>query len=156
MKLTPQEEYGLRCLVQVARQAPCPAVPPVPIDKIAELEGLGYEHAAKMMRLLKRGGLVTSTRGARGGFHLARPADRIAIWDVLVALDPPLYTEHFCDAFAGQHEECAHATSSCNLRSLWKVVGDTLQQGLQSYTLADLLTGGLPEAAMPQMPGAAK
>jgi Rrf2 family protein len=156
MKLSPQEEYGLRCLMQVARHAPCPAVPPVPIDRIAEQEGLGYEHTAKMMRLLKRGGLVTSTRGARGGFHLARPADRIAIWDVLVALDPPLYTEHFCDAFSGQNPECAHASSSCTLRSLWKVVGSTLQQGLQSYTLADLLAGDLPQVPAVPVSGAAK
>ncbi len=156
MKLSPQEEYGLRCLLQVAQTAPCPAVPPLPIDQIAEREGLGYEHAAKMMRLLKRGGLVTSTRGARGGFHLARPADRISVWDVLVALDPPLYTDHFCDAFAGQLDECAHASSSCNLRSLWKVVGSTLQQGLQSYTLADLLAGDVPDVPPMQASGAAK
>ncbi|MCB9675771.1 MAG: Rrf2 family transcriptional regulator [Alphaproteobacteria bacterium] len=144
MKLTPQEEYGLRCLLQVARQAPCPAVPPVSIERIAELEGIGYEHAAKMMRLLRRGGVVVSTRGAKGGFHLARPADRISVWDALVALDPPLYGEGFCDAFTGQQESCAHANTACELRAVWRFVGSALEAGLSKLTLADLMRGGIP------------
>ncbi|MEZ4317865.1 MAG: Rrf2 family transcriptional regulator [Myxococcota bacterium] len=144
MKLTPQEEYGIRCLLQVAQTAPCPAVPPVSIETIADREGLGYEHAAKMMRLLRVGGVVVSTRGAHGGFHLARPADRISLWDVLVALDPPLYGEGFCEAFAGQQEACAHSTSACNLKLLWQFVGSTLQEGLTGFTLADLMAGRSP------------
>lgn len=141
MKLTPQEEYGLRCLLQVARNAPCPAVPPVPIEKISMAESLGYEHTAKMMRLLRRGGLVSSTRGARGGFHLARPPDQITVWEVLVAMDPPLYSESFCDAFSGQADNCAHATGACNLKALWQHIGNTLQDSLSTLTLADLLGG---------------
>jgi len=156
MKLTPQEEYGLRCLLQVAREAPCPAVPPVPIERISEAEGLGYEHTAKMMRLLRRGGVVVSTRGARGGFHLARPAEKISLWDALRALDPPLYDDGFCDAFSGQQECCAHLSTPCSLKALWRFVGTTLQDGLSRITLADLLTGAMPEPSPPIPAGAAK
>lgn len=146
MRLTPQEEYGLRCLLQVARLAPDPSTPPVSIERIAEAEGLGYEHTAKIMRLLRRGELVESTRGAHGGYHLTRPPTQIAVWDALVALDPPLYDPSFCGGFAGQLPACSHAGGSCNLRRLWGFVGDTLQQGLSRVSLADLIDGRTPTA----------
>lgn len=150
MRLTPQEEYGLRCLLQVARLAPDEASPPVSIERIADAEGLGYEHAAKIMRLLRRGELVESTRGVHGGYHLARPAERIAVWDALVALDNPLYEGGFCDAFAGQQSSCAHATASCTLKALWQHVGSTLERGLSQISLADLLNGRAPGVARPE------
>lgn len=144
MRLTPQEEYGLRCALVVSREAPDDSHPPVSIERIAEAEGLGYEHAAKIMRLLRRGGVVTSTRGAHGGYHLARPPASISLWDALVSLDRPLVADDFCSAFAGQNDACAHATSSCQLRGLWGWVGHTLEAGLSKVTLEDLLAGRSP------------
>jgi Rrf2 family cysteine metabolism transcriptional repressor len=126
------------------RLAPDSSAPPASIERIAEAEGLGYEHAAKIMRLLRRGELVDSTRGAHGGYHLARPASEIAVWDALVALDNPLYDGAFCGAFAGQQPACSHATGACNLKVLWQHVGQTLEQGLSRIFLADLLEGRSP------------
>lgn len=151
MKLSRQEEFGLRCLMQVGQHAAIASDPPLSIERIASVEGLGYEHTAKIMRLLGRAKLVRSTRGAQGGFHLARTADAISIWDALVALDPPLYQENFCEAFAGQMDSCSHASSACNLKNLWQWVGTTLQAGLSQVSLADLMAGRAPV-----MQGAAK
>lgn len=144
MRMTPQEEYGLRCLIQVARHAPDADGPPVSIERIADAEGLGYEHAAKILRLLRRGDLVASTRGVHGGYHLARPAHAIPVWDALVALDNPLYDGSFCDAFAGQQPACTHATASCTLKALWRHVGASLEQSLSRITVADLMEGRAP------------
>ena len=144
MRLTPQEEFGLRCLLAVQRAAPDGAEEPVSIERIADGEGLGYEHTAKIMRLLRRGGLVESTRGVNGGYRLARPADRISLWETLVALDTPLVGNEFCAAFAGQMDTCTHSTSHCNLKTLWSWVGSALEQGLSKVTLADLAAGRVP------------
>ena len=151
MKLTPQEEYGLRCLLQVGRHAAVAADPPLSIERISASEGIGYEHAAKIMRLLRRGELVRSTRGAHGGYHLARPAAEITVWDALVALDPPLYRANLCESFAGQKENCSHAGASCTLKNLWHWVGSTLEEGLTQVSLEDLIAGRAPA-----MKGAAK
>ena len=69
MRLSAQEEYGLRCLLQVAKSA---TAGPIAINEIATREGISPEYAAKLMRALRRAGLVISTRGAAGGYHLAR------------------------------------------------------------------------------------
>lgn len=144
MRMTPQEEYGLRCLLVVAREGRGSSTEPVSIERISKAEGLGYEHAAKIMRALRRGGLVESTRGAKGGFHLTRSADTITVWDALVVLDTPLVGHSFCASFKGQLDECAHASEHCTLMGLWSWVGDALQNGLQAVTLADLLAGRRP------------
>ena len=96
------------------------------------------------MRLLRRGGVVTSTRGAHGGYHLARPPHTITVWEALVSLDRPLVGNDFCATFTGQHDACAHASSACQLRGLWGWVGRTLEEGLSRVTLADLLAGRSP------------
>ena len=94
MHLSSQEEYGLRCLLQLARHD---GDEPMPIQEIAELEGLTPEYVAKLMRVLRKGGLVTSTRGAAGGYRLDRPADEITLWDAVEILGGPLFPESFCE-----------------------------------------------------------
>ena len=83
MQLLAQEEYGLRCLLQVAQQR---GSDPLSIQAVAEAEGLSPEYAAKLMRALRQAGLVQSTRGAAGGYRLSRPPASITVWDVIQAL----------------------------------------------------------------------
>ena len=71
MRIFATEDYGLRCLLQVAFHA---APRPINSLEIARREGLGPEHVRLLMQKLRLGGLVTSTRGVAGGYRLARPA----------------------------------------------------------------------------------
>ena len=71
MKLSTQEEYGLRCLLQIARVG---ASASLTIAEMSEREGISSPNVAKIMRILRRAGLVNSTRGKSGGSLLARPA----------------------------------------------------------------------------------
>lgn len=139
MKLTRQEEYGLRCLLQVARQHG--SHEPVRIEFVAASEQLGYDHAAKLMRRLGKAGLLNSARGATGGYSLAKHPTEISVWDALIALDEPLYSESFCGSYSGQSSECVHAGMSCTLKGLWSWVDDSLKTGLSRVSLADLLAG---------------
>lgn len=134
MRLSSQEEYGLRCLLQVAISG---SSEPVSIAEVARREGLSHDYAAKLLRVLREGGLVDSIRGAGGGYLLARPADEISVFQAIEVLDGPIFHDGFCDAHAGQSTICVH-TTACSIRSLWRWVGTALERVLDEITLADL------------------
>lgn len=134
MHLLAIEEYGLRCLLRVAL---APGSGPVTGPEIARREGLGPEYVARIMRALRAGGLVESTRGAAGGYRLARPADRISVWEVLQLLGGELFSEDFCECRPGQRSECVHI-ADCAVRALWRKLGGALRQPLKRISLEDL------------------
>ena len=129
-----QEEYGLRCLLQVAQHE---SSEPLTIPAIADREGLSPEYTAKLMRALRRAGLVTSTRGAAGGYQLARPATDINTWEVIRSLGGTFFPDEFCDAHPGQLRSCVH-TRGCSIRGLWSVVESSVRSVMEKVTLADL------------------
>ncbi len=135
MHLLAQEEYGLRCLLQVARHA---AIEPLTIPEIAAAEGLSQEYTAKLMRALRKGGLVTSRRGATGGYRLAYPAAEITPWQVLEVLGGSFFPADFCDSHPGLLEDCVH-TPDCAVRALWRRAEAAARTVLEQVTLADLL-----------------
>jgi len=135
MHITAQEEYGLRCLLRIAAHG---SDEPMRTQEVAEAEGLSLEYAAKLMRILKMGGLVISTRGAAGGYLLARPAADITVWDALEVLGGPLYTESFCDQHSGSQSDCTNHGTGCSLKTLWNSVNAILRASLSVIPLADL------------------
>lgn len=134
MQLLAQEEYGLRCLLQVAAH---PGVQPRTIPEIARAEGLSAEYTGKLMRALRQGGLVQSTRGPGGGYRLVRPANEITPWDVIQALGGPFFKDDFCDTHPGQLRDCIH-NADCSVRVLWRSVEAAVRSVLESVSLADL------------------
>jgi Rrf2 family protein len=135
MKLSAQEEYGLRCLLQVARHAPEGSLT---IPEIARLESLSIPHVAKLMRLLRRGGFVQSVRGQAGGYRLARPPAQINVGEVLAWLGGRLFDLSFCSVHSGVAKLCTHSID-CSIRSLWRSVQFVVDEVLGKVTLADLL-----------------
>lgn len=134
MKLTAKEEYGLRCLLQIARQPAAFAT----IDEIASREGLTSTYVAKLLRLMRKAGLVTSIRGRKGGFRLSHQADQIKLGTVLAALGGRLYWEGFCKSHRGRKLVCVHDTD-CSIRSLWAAIDSLVQGTLSKMRLKDLL-----------------
>ena len=134
MQLAAQEEFGLRCLLQVAQHR---GPQPLTIPAIAEREGLSPEYTAQLMRALRRGGLVLSTRGASGGYRLARAPEQISTWQVVEALGGSFFPDEFGETHPGQRRNCVH-TPSCSIRGLWSVVESTVRRLLERVTLADL------------------
>src|SRR5258705_12709804 len=99
MQLLAQEEYGLRCLLQVARHA---EPEPITIPEIAEREGLSPDYAAKLMRALRQADLVVSTRGAGGGYRLARPANESTRLQVIQGPGGSLLPAGLCPTHPGR------------------------------------------------------
>ena len=140
MKLSAQEEYGLRCLLQVARRPPGGSAT---IPEIAEAEGLSPHNAARYLGTLRRSGLVDSERGQHGGYSLSRPASQIAVAEVVAALGGPLYDPTFCDHFTGAEETCSHTPVDCSIRGLWMRVQEAVDGVLSRTSLQDLLDSAL-------------
>ena len=135
MKLSSQEEYGLRCLIQVARHS---AEGGATIPEISKAEGISEAHTAKLLRILRRGGLVKSVRGQTGGYSLSRPAGKIVLGQVLDVLGGRLFQPGFCKGHTGQHSTCRHE-SDCSLRILWGALQGAVDRVLERTTLEDLL-----------------
>jgi Rrf2 family protein len=134
MNVSATEEYGVRCLLQVAlHDGPRPMSTP----EIARREGLGPEYVGLLMQKLRMGGLVTSTRGAAGGYRLARPANEISVWEVITVVGGEFLPEEFCECHPGRHADCVHVTD-CSIRALWRTVEVRLRTALEGITLADL------------------
>jgi Rrf2 family protein len=141
MKITSQEEYGLRCLLRLARvEEGCS----LSIPEIASDEGLSVPYVGKLLAVLRQHGLIDSVRGRSGGYRLAAPATQITLGSVLTALGEPLFDEPtFCDRHPGTETSdgrCVHH-GGCSLRALWHTLEDWMHTALSHITLADLLQG---------------
>jgi Rrf2 family protein len=135
MKFSSQEEYGLRCLVQLARRG---ADASMTIAEISEAEGLSQAYVAKLLRILRLSGFVESVRGQEGGYTLVKRPDSIPLSEVLAALGGRFYKPGFCDHYTGTETVCTH-TFSCSIRPLWHRVQKAIDSVLDRTTLADLL-----------------
>jgi Rrf2 family protein len=135
MKLTSQEEYGLRCLLRIASEGSNGSLT---LPEISEAEGISTSYAAKLMRLLRRGGFVTSARGQMGGYKLSHPAEKIVIGEVLALLGGRLFDPEFCDSHSGIEKICTHSVD-CSVRSLWNAVQMVVDHVLNKTTLKELL-----------------
>ncbi len=135
MKLSAQEEYGLRCLLYMAHHGETRSHS---IPEISRAEGLSVPNVAKLMRILRLGGLVASVRGQAGGYTLSRTADRISVSEVLALLGGSFFNDHFCGRHSGLERSCMHA-GDCSVRLLWRTIQNTLDGILEKTTLRDLL-----------------
>ena len=135
MRVTSQEEYGLRCMMQIAV---CSPGRPLTIHEIADREGLSAAYVGKLMNVLRDAGLVDSVRGRSGGYLMARPAAQISLLEILAPLGGNIFEEHHCERFPGEEETCVH-TGDCSIRSLWGSLQGLVNRVLSRTTLADLL-----------------
>ena len=145
MKLSSNEEYGLRCMLRLAYEGPGGSLT---LPEIGQAEGVSEAYAAKIMRTLRRGGFVKSARGKIGGYTLARPASQIVIGDVIDELGGRFFESDFCDRHAGQMETCTHSGVDCSLRSLWKALQVVVDEVLRKTTLQDLMREDKPIPAL--------
>jgi FeS assembly SUF system regulator len=120
---------------------------------IAQATGVAEPTVAKVLKQLAQANLVVSTRGARGGYALARPLDRVAIADVIAAVEGPVALTACVDG-ATHVCECEGA---CQVRGRWDMVNNAIRQALAAITLADMIKGALPPGLrQPQPAGVAK
>lgn len=135
MKLSSHEEYGLRCLLQVARHG---AEGSATIPEISRNEGISEPYAAKLLRMLRQAGFVKAARGKVGGYTLASPPELICVGDALTVLGGRIYDDDFCRRHAGMEMNCAHSTE-CSIRTLWRELQGAIDDLLRATSVRDLL-----------------
>lgn len=149
MKFSAQEEYGLRCILSLARAENRPgnsAADPadgsgrsafLTVGDIAETEGISSPYVRKLFAILAKAGLVQSVRGCKGGYQLAREAGAITIAEVLQVLGGRFYESDTCSKFVGAKKFCVH-NNQCSIRSLWSGLQYILDGVLEKVTLQEL------------------
>jgi Rrf2 family transcriptional regulator, cysteine metabolism repressor len=141
MIFTTKAEYGVRLLVELGRQG---ANRPVSLKAISEAEGLPLAYLERIVALLKKAELVESTRGAHGGYRLARDPESIHMDEVVLALEGAVAP---MSCFVDDSEEgrvlCSHVGESghaCATKLLWTRVQGGVIKALAATTLAELVT----------------
>jgi Rrf2 family protein len=135
MKITAQEEYGLRILIRIAS---CKDAEGMSIPQLSEAEGITPHYVAKLTRLLRLEGFINSTPGNKGGYVLARDPKSIGIKQVLKSLGGVLYDTAFCASHGGSLNLCTNSPD-CSSRSLWKMIQFTVDQLLDKVSLYELV-----------------
>ena len=135
MKITAQEEYGLRILIRIAG---CGDEQGMSIPQLSEAEGLSSHYVAKLTRVLRMGGFINSTPGYKGGYVLAKPAKEIRVKQVLKVLGGVLFDQEFCGLHAGSLKLCTNSVD-CSARSLWQMIQFTVDQLLDKISLHELV-----------------
>ena len=134
-------EYGVRLMVQLGRHF---GTGPASLAEIAAEEDLPRAYLEQLVVSLREAGLVTSTRGAHGGYELARPPETISMAEVLRALEGPI-APMMCASDDPEHATVCDRSARCTVNVLWVRVRDAVTGALDSMTLADLVPPRLPE-----------
>jgi Rrf2 family protein len=135
-------EYGVRLMVELARHY---GNGPVSLTEMADHEDLPRPYLEQLVVSLREADLVTSTRGARGGYELTRDPGLIRMSRVIEALEGPI-APMVCASEAPDHGSACERTGYCNVNILWVRVRSAVVQALDSMTLSEL---ALPRAAHP-------
>jgi Rrf2 family transcriptional regulator, iron-sulfur cluster assembly transcription factor len=134
MKISAQEEYGLRCLLQLAILSENESLT---LPQIAEREGISTANAGKLMWLLNKAGFVQATRGTKGGYSLARAANEIRLNEVIKVLDEDVLSKH-CESYTGILQACVHK-GDCGIRPVIVGLHEIVENALSQITLAQLV-----------------
>ena len=134
MRITTWAEYGVICALHLAKRSD---KGPVTGRDIAARERLPADYVEQILLRLRRAGVITSTRGAHGGYMLSRPPEEISIRAVIQASELETFDLH-CLSHPVEEDRCA-ASHSCSIRPVWVLLQTKIDDVLESVCLADLL-----------------
>ncbi len=126
-RLSTKGRYGARLMLDLACNF---GKGPVLLKDIAERQEISLGYLEHLVPFLKTAGLVNSTRGARGGYTLARRPSRITLKEVLRVMEGP-----FSPAKCIDSPSVCRRVGSCVTREIWKELGETISDFLESITL---------------------
>jgi Rrf2 family protein len=135
MKVTAKADYAVRAVLELA--AADGAV--VKADRVAEAQAIPRHFLDNILTDLRRAGIVATLRGAEGGSRLARPADEIALADIMRAIEGPLAAVRDV-----RPESLSYEGPAEKLPDVWIAVRASLRNVLERVTVADVAAGALP------------
>jgi Rrf2 family transcriptional regulator, cysteine metabolism repressor len=138
MMFSTRSEYGVRVMIQLARRR---GTGPVPLTGIAQAEALPLAYLEQLVSRLRKADLVSSTRGAHGGYELSRDPAEITMAEVVQALEGSLIPMQCFDELGGTRVLCNHVEDgfeNCATKVLWTRVQGGIARALEQTTLAEL------------------
>ncbi|MBI4297422.1 MAG: Rrf2 family transcriptional regulator [Chloroflexi bacterium] len=136
MRFSTRGHYGLMAMVALAQRYNRGAVA---LAEVARAEGLSLAYLEQLAMSLRRAGLITSVRGAKGGYRLSADPSQVKVGQVLRALDGPLAPVECVSEVPSSHH-CGREVD-CLSRPLWERLRDSVSLVMDSTTLADLCRG---------------
>jgi Rrf2 family protein len=134
VRITTWAEYGLICALHLARRA---SEGPITGRQVAALERLPGDYVEQILLRLRRAEIVRSTRGAHGGYSLARPASEVSVRAVIAASELATFDLH-CVSHPVEAARCA-ASENCSIRPVWMLLQQRIDDVLEGVHLSDLL-----------------
>lgn len=141
MHFSAQEEYGLRCVLQLAKGHGGEAVT---ARQISELEFISLDYVHKLLGILKRKGLIVSIRGIKGGFRLKKEPVKITVCDVLQLLSSELNSHGHCAKFNKKKAHACHGVEKCEVKPLWDTIFRFYEEFGSKATIQDLIDRKVP------------
>lgn len=143
VNISARTEYAIRAMLSLAEAAtpttrPAP-VAPMSVEELCTAQDLPRKFVEAIFSDLRRAGLIISTRGSRGGYTLAKPADEIVLGDIYRAVDGPL-----AEVRGLRPQDIKYQGVAVNLPLVWIAVRASLRKVLDEVTLAAALSGDLP------------
>ena len=145
MLFSTKAEYGVRLLVELGRRGD---TGPVALASVAEAETLPLSYLEHLVARLRDAGLVSSTRGAHGGYRLARPAGEITMLEVVEALEGPVAPMECFHTDREGRVLCSHESDDdrlCATKMLWTRVHGGVTRALAGTTLDELVEFSSPK-----------
>lgn len=133
MKISAKGEYAMRAMMFLCARHDSNTV--VQTEDIAENQGIPKKYLVQILLQLKAHGLVSSRRGAAGGYHLARAPREITVGDVLRAVEGPLMALPCTDELESEH---CPLEDTCGLKSIWKGVRNKVADVLDGITFQEI------------------
>ena len=133
MKLSTRARYGLRALIDLGLYSKDEAVS---LQNIAGRQNISVSYLEQLMALLKRAGLVRSSRGACGGYQLGKPAEEISVGDVLRVLEGGLEAAA-CPGI--ENDGSCQGADICVAKIVWKRINDSITDAVDTLMLNELI-----------------
>lgn len=127
MKFSTKAEYGLRAIVNLDKAGK----KPVSLALVAEKEGLSLAYLERLFARLKKAGLVRADKGVRGGYYLTRPAAKISVLQIIMALEGSV-----APMACVEGKSCGH---SCRIHPVWQKLYTQMTKTLSAISLASLM-----------------
>ena len=137
MKLSTKGRYGLRAALDLAINSTEEAVA---LSSIAERQNISISYLEQLIAKLRKAEIVKSTRGAKGGYVLARPANEISVGEILRCLEGELSPVDCAEVMGG--ESTCSASDVCVTKIVWKRINDSINEAVDSLMLSELVEEG--------------
>lgn len=133
MKLGTRGRYAVTAIADIARQ---PFEKNIPLSEISDRQGISLRYLEQLFRKLRSAGIVESARGPGGGYRLGRPAFRITVAEIMIAVGERLQATQ-CSGAVG--EGCTPDGTQCLTHNLWERLSAHVHVFLQQTTVADIV-----------------